>query len=435
MKRSRIIPTLTGVALLVALAVWRFGVNQPDTAKRSARVQPADQPVEQGTSPESAAAAPVPNLGPVAAPDLPTSQLLRSIVTAIEGVQSTSDALKKDERLQHTAKEVAATDLPAVIDFLWHKQHLSGAGEELRDRLLQRWAESDPRAAADWVGQQPASSIQANAIDRIASAWANLSFDDAVAWAKQLPGDGEQHEPLARIAYEAARNSPLEAMKLAVELPAGASRDDLLAHVAGTWAATEPQLAADWVRQIEDATLRGRLVASVATIWGGENPTAAADLALTSLPPGRQQDDTVVSIVQGWAQQEPAQAAAWVMEFPDGALRQAALENLVQIWADQSLDQVGTWLRGLAVGPVRDSAAGALVAKLLPTSPSAASELAAGISDPVRRQQELEYVGRAWLESDASTARVWIAQAPLSATSRSQLLAANSEVQSPENPH
>jgi hypothetical protein len=62
-------------------------------------------------------------------------------------------------------------------------------------------------------------------------------------------------------------------------------------------------------------------------------PVDAATWALKELPPGRLLDDTVVSIVQRWAQRDMDGATAWVKQFPEGALRAAAVENLLAQWS------------------------------------------------------------------------------------------------------
>ena len=276
MKTVRTISLVTVAALLATIALWQGGKqpaksNSQPSAEVPARKAPA--------SPDAtAAAAPIPSLAPVAQPDLPKTQLLRSIVTLIEGVHSTTDELEQNARLQGAVSSVATNEFQEVVGYLWHKQHLSPAGVELRERLLQRWAETDPEAAAQYVAQQPASDIRSDAMERVATVWANSDFDAAVGWAKSLPEADLQHESLAQIAYEAARTSPLDAMKLAVELPAGPARDDALSHVAGTWTAEDATAAIGWMQQVEDPVLRERMMAGALGVLGEQSPLEAAQM-------------------------------------------------------------------------------------------------------------------------------------------------------------
>jgi hypothetical protein len=72
-----------------------------------------------------------------------------------------------------------------------------------------------------------------------------------------------------------------------------------------------------------------KVLAGEAVSWAEQNPEAAATLAVDQLPAGRLQEDTVVSIVQRWAQSDTVAAATWVAQFPEGSLRKTAVENLV----------------------------------------------------------------------------------------------------------
>lgn len=106
-------------------------------------------------------------------------------------------------------------------------------------------------------------------------------------------------------------------------------------RAASEWAATDPESAVAWAHQIADPTLRDSVLAGVAAAWGDADPVAAATLAAKGLPPGRQQADAVIAIVQRWAQTDPQAAAQWVAEFPESTLRATALDNLANLWAGE----------------------------------------------------------------------------------------------------
>jgi hypothetical protein len=67
-------------------------------------------------------------------------------------------------------------------------------------------------------------------------------------------------------------------------------------------------------------------------------------------------EKTLVGVVQRWAQQEPAGAAAWVVTFEEGELRASALHEVVKLWADRNLTEAGEWLKSLGPGSVRSLA-------------------------------------------------------------------------------
>jgi len=77
------------------------------------------------------------------------------------------------------------------------------------------------------------------------------------------------------------------------------------------------------------------VLAAVATAWGESDPVAAATFAVQALGPGKPQSDAVVGVVQRWAPNQPAAAAAWVAEFPAGELRDVALQELAKLQPEQ----------------------------------------------------------------------------------------------------
>ncbi|HYG23260.1 MAG TPA: hypothetical protein VEH04_10800 [Verrucomicrobiae bacterium] len=418
MKQRAIIGICLGVLVIGCYLAWR---STPATAP----IEPSVVALENEKQIEKVEAAvpviPADGSEPTAA-NLPQTQLLRDVLTAIEGVQSTADALEREARLAKAAAEVAVEDIPEVMAFLWNKEHISTHGDELRKRLLQRWAELDPKAAAEWVKNQPQDARQTDAMSRIAGIWSGQNFEEANAWAGALPEGDLRNEAQAHIAYEVATTSPMDAMQLAVAMPPGATRDDLLAHVASMWAAADSAGALAWTKQIEDVELRERLLVSVITAMGNATPAEAAKLALELLPQGRNQEDAVMSLIQVWAQREPETVAQWVASFSVGELQQTGVQNLVKIWADADMQRVGQWLNGLGEGAVRDAGICALIEKILPQDPKIAADWTRSISDVKLRQQEIENLGEVWLTINPAAAREFLEKAPITPEARQRLL-------------
>lgn len=352
----------------------------------------------------------------------PATPFLRGLAAGLDSIQTEPDAMKQEERLKSLADSITDSALPEALAFLMGQ----GGGQlsqSLGLRLIRRWAEGNPQAAADWVLQAAPESMRRQAIDTVGLVWANQSLAAATEWARQLPDIQERHGGLLAIASEAKRTDPLAALRLVVELPAGQVRDELIMHSASEWAAKDSRAAAEWANQIADPALRERLSVNIATEWGESDPAAAANFALESLRPGRNQDDAVVGIVQRWVQKKPDEAAAWVAQFPEGNLRATAMQELVKLWADRNLEQAGQWLAGLGMGSSRDRAVGAYVGKLTAQSPVLAAQWAENIGELALRQREMETVGEAWMDRDAAAARSWIAQSSLPEPAKVRLLA------------
>ena len=347
---------------------------------------------------------------------------LRGLAASLVAIQTEPDVMTQDEKLKSLAASITDSDLAEALAFL-----VGQGGDQLNQslslRLLRRWTEGSPQAAADWVLQSVPESMRSQAIDTVALVWANQSLTGATEWARQLPDDQERHGGLLSIASEVRRTDPLAALRLAVELPANTARDELITHSASEWAAKDSRAAGEWVKQIGDSSLRERISVNIATQWGESDPVAAATFALEALRPGRNQDDALLGIVQRWVQKQPDEAAAWVVQFPEGKLRATAMQELVKLWADQNVEQAGQWLAGLVAGSSRDRAVRAYIGKLTPKSPVLAARWAEDIGELAMRQIEMETLGEAWMDSDAAAARSWIAQSSLTETAKLRLLA------------
>ncbi|MDB6018462.1 MAG: hypothetical protein JWR19_2951 [Pedosphaera sp.] len=174
----------------------------------------------------------------------------------------------------------------------------------------------------------PAGSDRQEALAIAASAWAEQNFADATAWAKQLPDTAEQQKVLEIMADEAVYEHPVEALRLATTLAPSSALDGTTARAIAVWTRTAPEDAVSWAKQIRDEDSREQVITSIAATWGESNPAAAVNLAITSLRLGPVLDQTVITVVQRWAQTDALDAKAWVDQFPQGTFRQAAMAVL-----------------------------------------------------------------------------------------------------------
>jgi hypothetical protein len=400
MKQSSKLFLGAGVTLLVAGGVW-MAVSKPDTGLpvTVSPMIPGEQVLTNQSQP---------------------ARSIRDLLAAIGGIEAEGDELKRAEGLDRFVSTILAADIPGALDGLLGKGR-SAFSKELSVRLLARWVDSDPRAAAQWAVRRTTSEGQEEFLGAVATAWARKNLGDAIVWAHELPED-QRNGAILKVAYQAVVDSPLKALELARDLPPTENRDELVSHITSNWASKDPKEAAKWASQIGDQSFRERVLAGIATTWGETDPILAAGLALSSLSPGRQQNDAVMGIVQRWVQKEPAAAAGWVAKFPEGELRQSAAEELVKLWADQNATEASDWLSEMAAGPTKDRAVTAYVGKIAIQQPQTAADWAGKIADETARAQALERVGEAWLLNDESAAREWIKQSALPDTVKERLL-------------
>jgi hypothetical protein len=204
------------------------------------------------------------------------------------------------------------------------------SGRELQLRFLQRLAEHDIRAAAEALtGMRP--DDRAEACERVASQWARRDFGEGIAWARQLGDSQDRESALIGIATEAVANHPAEVLALASEVPMPPDRHDIIVQAASRWATLDSREALNWARQIPDSPLRQEVVAAVAVAWADHDSKAAARLVIESLPPGVDQENALVGVVQRLAIKDMNVTKTWTAQFPPGPLRERAERELERI--------------------------------------------------------------------------------------------------------
>ncbi len=196
---------------------------------------------------------------------------------------------------------------------------------------LRCWAETDPQGAASAVSRLPDGPRRRAACEQVAIAWAGQDFPAALTWSQGLPGPEERRMAVLALVYEAARTDPSSALAAAEGLPPSPERDEALSHALRQWTATDAAAAVNWVGQLQDTALRQRLLGAMAVANADQRPFQSATLAATAMEPGADQARAVVAIVQRWVQTSPADAAAWVAQFPDGSTRDDAQRELRQL--------------------------------------------------------------------------------------------------------
>jgi hypothetical protein len=228
----------------------------------------------------------------------------------------------ENEELAQAVAAVPDGDLRQALEasLEQHNSHSS----QLRQLLVRRWAEGDPKTAASWIGNMQESGEAVSLTKQVAIAWANKDLSGALEWAGALPEGPSRDAAVIGLGYQAARTNSFEAFDLAAGMAPSAERDALLIHFVRQWAATDSVEAANWADRVPDTALRERLLSAVAVSSATKDPYAAASLVATNLSSGRAQDLAAVAIAQRWGQTNSEAASAWINLFPDPSVKLAA---------------------------------------------------------------------------------------------------------------
>ena len=378
--RRRQILLLAALAIVGTAAVWAAseflfdGSSSPAMAaaemnKRAALPLVSPNPRHESDDPSSADLSTSLPEG-IAPPNL--SDHLAALLANIREIAALPESPEREAKLKALINSLPEGDLSALVIFLG-KTLPFGSQDVVLNRLVSRWAEIDVLAAASWINGLQSGPLRQQTANVVAILWANKDLAGVSRWIAQWPDGQDRDEVVTNIAYEAARQNPTQALNLAMNLLPDEPLAKLVVYATSQWATKAPEDAAKWTEQIDDKPLRNQALVSVATAWAATDPNAAVHLALADIPPGRQQDDAVVGIVERWTQIDPQGVSQWVSQFSAGPLRDTAIQNMVSIWTDQDPSGAAQWLGSLPAGQFRNSAVGAYVSKVAIASPSEAA--------------------------------------------------------------
>lgn len=153
------------------------------------------------------------------------------------------------------------------------------------------------------------------------------------------------------------------------------------------------------------------------------SPEEAARWA-AALPPGKEQDQAVLAVINHWAGTNPVAAAAWTTQFAEGPLRERAMSIVARQWGQRDWNAAAGWLETLAMGSSRDAAIGAFVTSADGYDIKLALEWANQMEAPESRATRVENTAQRWLSEDNAAARAWLEKANLPAGMAERLLSA-----------
>src|SRR5579859_826234 len=182
MKR-RITLTFLGLLVPVLIAiVWRLNSAKPIT-----------------DSPQAADSQTACELGPLYAQTdathiRPAATHSASEKEALGGTSAAADPDLKAEALDRQAQSIPDTRLSAALDALIGKD--TDEASQLRQLLVRRWAELDPRAAGQWASRLALPMESREAIGQVALTWVSVDPGAATLWATALPNGNARQTAL-----------------------------------------------------------------------------------------------------------------------------------------------------------------------------------------------------------------------------------------------
>ena len=258
-------------------------------------------------------------------------------------------ANNRNEALDATLRFLAI-DAPVRALNLLAGMEESGLKSRLAHHLVGVWMNNNPEGAARWLGEGGGQFFEAQQIsEQLAAAlarWSAFAPDAAARFIDARPPDGDlQPTPIALALEEACLEW---------------SRKDTAAAVA--WAQALP--ASD-PRQLY-------ALSGVVQGWTEQDPSGASAFVRQTLESGSAPGagNLALVLIQAWSAQDAEAAAAWSASIPDPAVRQLAMREAATRWAQADSEAAARWASGLPSDPARDGVWVALAGRWAESDPA-----------------------------------------------------------------
>lgn len=208
------------------------------------------------------------------------------------------------------------------------------------------------------------------------------SLRESLRASEKLSSPDEREAAVASLAWDHAEDSPnlaLEAMdQLAVNRP---ERDRLIEHFAMRFAEQNLDRSILWAQGLKSPEEISIALGRISLVMAATDPSRAAHLISESGMVGRQFDVAIVQIIQRWAAESPAEAAAWVQLFEPSKARTAGIQQTLSLWAKTDGVAAVAWIRSLTNDSLRRDATQAMADFIL-AQPQATQDEWAGKTTP-----------------------------------------------------
>lgn len=258
--------------------------------------------------------------------------------------------------------------------------------QSLVQSILSSWGFKEPAQAADWLVAN-ADRVPLNAAATVASQYAQRNLEEAASYAARMPP---------------------------------AVRGSWMNGVARMYAQTNPRAALDWIQQFRGSAEYDDAALAVIAQASRVDPEAAAHAA-ESVGREEYRRNAINQAAIGWAQRDPARAAAWVSGIGDQG--QQTVGIIASIWGQQDLPAAQAWVLSQPAGRGRDSALVSLItSSARNTIPDDA--LFAGLSDDRARLAAVQGAAMFISQRDATASRAFVEAHVADPAQRERMLSA-----------
>jgi RNA polymerase sigma factor (sigma-70 family) len=317
-----------------------------------------------------------------------------------QDVSATTRALAVLARVTEARLPSALATVAAVED--------EGAQALIYKYLIGRWAESQPWEALRYVQETLPQQCRTGVFEGVLTAWAGHDPESALAWFQKSRGSAPppMRESLLATIFRGLGTRDLAAAAaqlgwVRTENERGQALRGLLEAVR-----TDEQrgILLQSAEALADEEARRQVRRAVVEQWAQQDAAAAAAF-VERAEPAHERTRLMDSLGLAWLQTDPARAADWwIAHAPDPQ----TLIKIMNVWAHNDPNAAGEWLGKQPAGPGSDSARMTFARQVSDLDPESALRWAETISEPAQRESTIDHVFSDWRTRDAVAARSFL---------------------------
>jgi len=190
--------------------------------------------------------------------------------------------------------------------------------------------------------------------------------------------------------------------------------------MANDWAGKDLNAAKNFWQNVPEGPTRDSFMEGLVSAMVEKSVPDAASY-ISGLP-SLEQNRAIGTLISRWSADDPESAANWVANLNNPNAQASAYQDLLLGWAHSDPARASEWLSGLPENKTRQNLAQTFVAYLGYDRPELAAPWATSLADADERNKAIQQVAASWLQTDADSAKAWLATTSLPDALKQMLL-------------
>ena len=400
---------LAAVAALVAAAGAAPFLIQKTTVPPASAPPSAASPA---TPPLVSAVTPAPVALPVAeARPQTTAELIAAAAVAFRGGAQNFSATAKALSLLTQIRVKSEKDAQEPLALIAAVPDVQ-ARALLYKYFISHWADSNPWDAVNYAANELPEEHRLSTTEGVLAAWAARDPEAALVWDQKgrhniLPNP---RESLVAAVFKSLASTNLpRAFEHLSRIGNSNERSQALRGIMDTALTSQVRdRIINAAAGLKEDELRVQTRRAVVESWAQQKPAEAAAW-IDKVEPAWERPRLMDSLGLVWLAREPRAAAAWWLAREPGP---DTLVKIVNVWAQKDPYAAGQWLDAQPSGPQSDTARMTYARQVAEQKPETALQWAATVTDETMRRSATEHILQSWRARDPAAAARYGAKTP-----------------------